>query len=184
MTGRAEQFERTAGRDFELVRLELVRGRVRAVMGRDGAHATIMSRLTGQCLLSRPELVLYPGRGLRTEAGGLGRTRPAGVLAPADAFVGDGDWSDAARVLMTVEITSRDEEADALLRVEKRDGYAEAGISVHLLIDRDARAVMVHVAPQDGQYRQIATHSFGATVTLPDPVRITLDTTKLTDFAD
>ncbi|MEU5392411.1 hypothetical protein [Streptomyces tibetensis] len=38
--------------------------------------------------------------------------------------------------------------------------------------------------PKDGRYQQIARHSWGATVGLPAPVNITLETEKLKDYAD
>ncbi|WP_434976410.1 hypothetical protein [Streptomyces puniciscabiei] len=64
-------------------------------------------------------------------------------------------------------------------------GYAAAGIPVHLLIvDRDSATVSVYSEPKDGRYLQCSTRPWGATVELPPPVGITLDTEKLKDYAD
>lgn len=98
-------------------------------------------------------LWLYAYRGLCTEADGRGRVRADGVLAPAQHFVGHGDWSDPAGLLMTVEVTAGDPDTDRYARVEKPDGYAAAGIPVHLLIDCDDCSVVVFNQPEDGRYR-------------------------------
>ncbi|MBW5482581.1 Uma2 family endonuclease [Streptomyces bambusae] len=181
---RVARFEEVARCEYELVRLELVRGQVCASTGGDGTHGTIVAWLIRQCLLQRPELGLYPGRGLETEADGLGRVRPDGVLAPKDHFAGHGEWSRPHGVLMAVEVTSRDHEAAELDRGAKRDGYAEAGIPVYLLIDRENRSAVVHAEPEDGRYRAVTEHLFGAEVMLPDPIGITLATEALKDYTE
>ncbi|QEV30419.1 hypothetical protein CP976_19980 [Streptomyces coeruleorubidus] len=63
-------------------------------------------------------------------------------------------------------------------------GYAEAEIPVYLLIDRDNHSLTVFSEPKDGRYQQISPHPWGATVELPAPVNITLDTEKLKDYGD
>ncbi|WP_260859788.1 Uma2 family endonuclease [Streptomyces cupreus] len=92
----------------------------------------------------------------------MGRVRPDGVLAPARHFVGHGEWSDAAGVLMAVEVTAGDRDTDWHTRVEKHRGYAAAGIPVHLLIDRDDCSVVVFNQPEDGRYRHEEKLPFGA----------------------
>ncbi|MFF9808959.1 Uma2 family endonuclease [Streptomyces coeruleorubidus] len=99
---------------------------------------------------------------------GLRRTRPQGP---------DG-------ALMAVEITSHDRDTDRRDRIDKPVGYAAADIPVYLLIDRDNHTLTVFSEPQDGRYQQISPHPWGATVELPAPVNITLDTEKLKDYAD
>lgn len=106
-----------------------------------------------------------------------------GSLGPVGHFAGLGEWADPAGVLMAVEVTSHDSGTDRRDRVEKRDGYAQAGIPVYLLIDRDANTFVVHSDPHDGTYTQTVPHPYGATVQLPDPVGITLETEKLKDYA-
>ncbi|MEN8649639.1 Uma2 family endonuclease [Streptomyces sp. 21So2-11] len=60
--------------------------------------------------------------------------------------------------------------------------YAESGLPVYLLIDRDACEVKVHSQPDGVRYEQVTTVSFGKSVVLPDPVGIELDTEPLKDW--
>lgn len=126
-------------------------------------------------------------------ARGMGRTRltdkmpPERVeLAPADAVIrllaGQGEWADPDGVLMTVEVTSHDSDTDRRDRKEKRDGYAAVGIPVYLLVDRDECMVTVYSEPMNGKYLSRKSHPYGETVTLPDPVGITLATEELKDY--
>ncbi|CAM5705359.1 Uma2 family endonuclease OS=Streptomyces alboniger OX=132473 GN=CP975_21930 PE=4 SV=1 [Streptomyces alboniger] len=85
---------------------------------------------------------------------------------------------------MAVEITSRDRDTNRRDRIEKPIGYAEADIPVYLLIDRDDNTVTVFSEPKDGRYQQAPSYPWGATIELPGPVDITLDTEKLKDYAD
>ncbi|MET9866374.1 hypothetical protein ABZZ16_09280 [Streptomyces sp. NPDC006386] len=50
--------------------------------------------------------------------------------------------------------------------------------------DRDNHTLTVFSEPKDGRYQQISPYPWGATVELPAPVNITLDTEKLKDYAD
>ncbi len=98
--------------------------------------------------------------------------------------MGKGEWAEADGVLMVVEVTSHDRDADRRDRAEKPDGYAAAGIAVYVLVDRDQDSVTVYADPEGGVYRSATTRAFGALVELPDPVAITLETEKLKHFAD
>lgn len=69
-------------------------------------------------------------------------------------------------------------------RVEKPDGYAAAGIPVHLLVDREACSVTVFTEPEQGTYSSATTRPFGAVVELPEPTGFALDTEKLKEYAD
>ncbi|MGW3283986.1 Uma2 family endonuclease [Streptomyces sp. NPDC001002] len=181
-----EEFEQIAAfaeREIETVRFEFVGGRMGLRKATDGNHGSIVMWLIHTWLPSRPELGLYPSRGLRVEAHRRGRVLPDGVLAPVGHFAGHGDWSDPDGVLMTVEITSYDSDTHHRDREEKPRAYAEAGIPVHLLIDRDKRSVVVHSDPDpDEGYRDIHTVRFGGEVTLPNPVGIVIDTEVLKQY--
>ncbi|GAA4948800.1 hypothetical protein ADK41_08900 [Streptomyces caelestis] len=179
-----EEFEELERHAPETVRREFINGKVRVKAATDGNHDQIVAWLQRLCMQHRPELWLYGDRGMKVEAYRKGRARPDGVLAPFGFAKGHGDWSGAEGVLMAVEVTSHDSDTHQRGRVEKPDGYAAAGIPVYLLIDRDDRSVVVFDQPEDGRYRHQEKLPFGASVELPDPVDITLDTGPLEDLVD
>ncbi|MFD4696669.1 Uma2 family endonuclease [Streptomyces niveus] len=179
-----DEFEELARRAPEMVRLEFINGKVQVKSVPDGNHGEIVKWLQKRCMQFRPELWLYAEQGLCVDTYRKGRARPDGALAPDDYFVGQGEWSGADGVLMAVEVTSRDGDTEKRDRIEKRDGYAAAGIPVYLLIDRDVSSLTVHAEPEKGEYRSVTIRPFGAVVELPDPVGITLETEKLKDYAD
>ncbi|MFH8608783.1 Uma2 family endonuclease [Streptomyces sp. NPDC018029] len=179
-----EDFEELASRAPETVRLEFINGKVQVKPVPDGSHGQIVMWLIKHCMQQRPELSLFPEQGLKVEGYRRGRARPDGVLAPDENFVGQGQWAEPAGVLMTVEVTSYDQDADRRDRVEKPDGYAASGIPVYLLVDRDAGEVRVYADPEAGRYRSLVRRAFGDAVELPEPVGITLDTAKLKEYAD
>lgn len=178
-----EDFEELARRAPETVTLELINGKLRVKPVPDGDHGAIFMWLLRQCMQHRPDLDLHPEQGLVIGTYRKGRARPDGVLAPIGHFAGQGEWAVPKGSLMVVEVTSHDSDTDRRDRVEKRDGYATDGIPVYLLIDRDSNTLTVFSQPKDGTYEEQSSYPYGATVTLPDPVGITLDTGKLKDFA-
>ncbi|WP_330338690.1 Uma2 family endonuclease [Streptomyces sp. NBC_00557] len=180
----AEEFEELERHAPETVRLEFIHGKVVVKPMPDGNHSEIYMWLLERCMQLRPDLRLHPERGLKTEAYRKGRARADGVLVPRGSLKGKGEWSEATGVLMAVEITSWDSDTARRDRVEKPDGYAAAGIPVYLLIDRDDCSVVVFNQPENGRYRHEEKVPFGATVQLPAPVNITLDTEPLKEFSD
>jgi Uma2 family endonuclease len=80
---------------------------------------------------------------------------------------------------MVVEVTSYDPDTDKRDREEKPRAYAETGIPVYLLIDRDSREVLVHTEPERGVYSNLVRRPFGKRVELPEPVGIVLDAEPL-----
>jgi Uma2 family endonuclease len=179
-----DEYEELARRSPELVRLEFVQGKVQVKSVPDGVHGAIMMWLLERFMQHCPDHRLYPEQGLKVEKSRRGRARPDGALAPIDHFAPQGEWAAPDGVLMTVEVTSHDTDTDKRDRVEKPAGYAEAGIPVYLLIDREACSVTVHAEPEGGSYRSITTRPFGAAIELPGPVGFTLETEKLKDYAD
>ncbi|MFI9581472.1 Uma2 family endonuclease [Streptomyces sp. NPDC052236] len=180
-----EEFDeatRILARTTEGVLLELIDGKLRSRVGPDGDHGRIIQWLTRICLQSRPELWLHPDQGLQVQAYRKGRARPDGSFAPSDAFVGEGEWANPDPVLMVVEVTSYDSDTDQRDRVEKPRAYAETGIPLYLLIDRDNCAVTVFSEPDGVRYENAHTVPFGKTVSLPDPVGITLETEALKEW--
>ncbi|GGY27216.1 Uma2 family endonuclease [Streptomyces djakartensis] len=179
-----DEFEELAAAAPETVRLEYINGKVEVKAVPDGNHRSIFMWLLRQCMQHRPDLDLVPESGVKAETYRKGRARTDGTLVPVDHFRGDGEWSDPDGALMAVEITSHDRDTDQRDRIDKPVGYAGAEIPVYLLIDRDNHTVTVFSEPKDGRYQQVSPHPWGATVELPAPVNITLDTEKLKDYAD
>ncbi|MFB7909245.1 Uma2 family endonuclease [Kitasatospora sp. NPDC056076] len=147
----------------------------------DGNHGRVVEWLVRRCLHVRPEQFLH-SHGLKVQALRDGRAHPDGVLAPSEAFAGLGAWADVEEVLMVFEVTDDDADADHRACVEKPRAYAEAGIPVYLLIDRDSAEVVVHSRPDGVRYETVRTFAFGKSVRLPDPVGIVLDTEPLKNW--
>ncbi|QHY98043.1 hypothetical protein SSPS47_23305 [Streptomyces sp. S4.7] len=177
-----DEVSRILARTTERVRLELIDGKLRSKAVPDGDHGRIIQWLLRICMQSRPELFLHPDQGLKVQAYRHGRARPDASLASNDAFVGQGEWADPGPVLMAVEVTSYDSDTDARDRVEKPRAYAETGIPVYLLIDRDTCEVTVYSEPDGVRYESARTVPFGKTVVLPGPVDIALETEQLKDW--
>jgi Uma2 family endonuclease len=184
-----EEFERIAAfaakETDDAVRLEFINGRIGVKKVADGDHDTIVVWLSKRCMQVRPDLDLYQGRGLHVEKYREGRARPDAVLVPEEHFAGHGEWADPSGVLLVLEVTSHDSDTDQRDRQEKPVAYGAAGIPFYLLIDRDACAVKLYSDPDPGVgYGNCRTVPFGATLLLPEPLGIELDTEKLKQYVD
>ncbi|MFI1254903.1 Uma2 family endonuclease [Streptomyces netropsis] len=177
-----EEFEELARTEPETVRLEFINGKIEVKPVPDGDHDEVIRWLQRQCMQHRPDLWLYGERRLKVASYRKGRAIPDGALAPDEHFVGRAEWSDPDGVLMLVEVTSRDSDTNQRDRVDKPIAYAEAGIPVYLLIDRDHHTVTVHCEPEGGRYRSLTTRPYGTTIEIPDPVGITLETERLKHY--
>ncbi|MEU9110877.1 Uma2 family endonuclease [Streptomyces sp. NPDC048483] len=178
-----EEAARILSRLEEGARLEFIDGKVRSKPMPDGDHGLIIEWLMRVCMQSRPELWLYD-QGLKVEPYRKGRARPDGSLAPTGSFGGQGEWADPDPVLLAVEVTSHDSDTERRDRVEKPRAYAETGIPLYLLIDRQACQVSVYSEPDGARYENVHTVPFGKTLHLPDPVDITLETEALKDWVN
>lgn len=173
----ADEFERIAATaERDLIRLEFVDGKMGVKPVPDGDHDEIIRWITRQCLQLRPDLWLYPERGLKIETYRQGRAKPDGVLAADGSFAGQGEWADPEQVLMAVEVTSYDSDADRRDRRDKPRAYAETGIPIYLMIDRDAGETFVYSHLSDGVYTTITRVRFGSDIELPEPLCFDLDT--------
>ncbi len=178
-----EAFERIAtAAEREGVRLEFVHGKLGVKAAPDGDHDEIIRWVMEHCVQQRPDLWLYPERGLKVETHRRGDAKPDGALAPKGSFAGQGEWASADQVQMVVEVTSYDTDTDRRDREEKPRAYAQTGIPVYLLIDRDSREALVYSEPEDGAYTTLTRRPFGKTIELPAVVGITLDTEPLKDW--
>ncbi|AEW96739.1 MULTISPECIES: Uma2 family endonuclease [Streptomycetaceae] len=174
-----EELARCAARIGAGLQLEFVRGRPHERPGRDGNHGMIMQWLTCVCVQTRPDLWLYCGRGLRAGTDRNDYARPDGVLLPSGGLAGEGEWGAPGKVLMAVEVTSR--ASDTL--AGKTRAYAESGIPVLLVVDRDDGCVLVRSRPHSSGYQRTEAVAFGRAIVLPDPVGIALATGPLNDWA-
>ncbi|WP_345740806.1 Uma2 family endonuclease [Stackebrandtia albiflava] len=113
-----------------------------------------------------------PNKGLITPRG---RFIPDITLAPKGTFRGAPPWADPAGVELVCEVTSRRADTD---RDVKRLGYAQAGIPLYLLIDRDNDHAVLYSQPDDTDYQAEHTVKFGGELTIPAPVDTTIDTTE------
>jgi Uma2 family endonuclease len=181
-----ERIAEFAEREDETVRFEFIDGRIGLRKVTNGSHGEIAMWLVFHCKQARPDLTLnVTGQGLKVETYRNGRARPDAVLAPVGHFNGKADWADPDGVLMAVEITSYDSDTHDRDSVEKPRAYAEAGIPVYLLIDRDTHAVLVHSDPDPTiGYRDVHKAKFGDRVTLPGPLGIEFDTEDLKRYVD
>lgn len=146
----------------------------------DAEHNRILHWLLLALMPLSPRLFLHiAGQGLEVGSYRKGRARPDAVLAPIDAFLGQGEWASSDAVSMAVEVTSWDRDTTQRDRVDKPAVFAETGVPIYLLIDRDSAEVVVHSKPDGGQYLVVQRYAIGLELTLPDPVGATLDTAPL-----
>ncbi|WP_116213539.1 Uma2 family endonuclease [Streptomyces olivoreticuli] len=174
-------FEELSLRAPETVTLEFLYGKIGAKPVPDGDHSQIIMWLIRQCIQQRPDLNLFPEQGLKVETYRHGRVKPDGVLAPEEHFTGQGEYADPDGVLMTLEITSWDRDTDQRDRKEKPRAYAESGIPVYLLVDREQCTVTVFSQPENGRYSNTHIADFGNTVALPG-LGISLATERLKNY--
>ncbi|MFW6695199.1 Uma2 family endonuclease [Streptomyces sp. MAR4 CNX-425] len=178
-----EEIAKAAEKLNDAVRFEFIDGRIGVKGVPDGDHGEIIRWLVEQCIRSGSRLGVYSADlGLRVGEYRNGRAKPDVVLAPKGTFAGQGDWADPDHVAMVVEVTSYDSDTHRRDRVEKPVAYAAEGIPVYLLIDRDACTLTVHSDHSPRGYRDIHSVEFGATLALPKPVDIELDTGELKDY--
>ncbi|MBB6437396.1 Uma2 family endonuclease [Streptomyces candidus] len=145
-----EELARVGYRIHEAIRLEFVNGKIGVKKLPDGDHGRMIIRLAQKCLQQTQGLWLHQGQGLRVGPYRSGNAIPDAVLAPDDAFEGQSDWPEPDAVLMVVEVTSWDSDTNQRDRIDKPRAYAETGIPVYLLVDRDNHELRVHWGPANG----------------------------------
>ncbi|MFD7020947.1 Uma2 family endonuclease [Streptomyces sp. NPDC059928] len=97
-----------------------------------------------------------------------GSTPSAGCVSSATAHDSDTDKCD------------REEEKPS--PEEKPSAYAQTGIPVYLLIDRDTCEAFVYSEPDGDTYANLTRRPFGRTIDLPSPVDITFETGPVRDW--
>ncbi|MFD5321243.1 Uma2 family endonuclease [Streptomyces sp. NPDC127098] len=100
---------------------------------------------------------------------------PDVTVAPRDLrlFRGAPSWMEPDGVAMVVEVTSGRAGLD---RIDKRYAYAQGGIPLYLLVDRDQESVSLFSEPLRDDYKEVASAPFGEVLPLPEPFGFELDT--------
>ncbi|MDI3386931.1 Uma2 family endonuclease [Streptomyces sp. B-S-A8] len=174
-----EEFDAFDAAAPEGLHVELINGRLLVTPAPDGDHDWNVVCIRRQIEARDLGLCLYQERGLAVPAYRAGRARVDGAVASEEYFRGQPPWADPSGVLLVIEVTSgRDEDAE-VDRVEKRDAYAQAGLPVYLLVDRQRGEAVVHWDPEGGRYLHQTNAAFGAKLRLPKPFGYDLDTSKL-----
>lgn len=145
------------GRGHNLI-ADVLHPAVKAAVPKDWVVAqTLGLSIPRLCRIYEPDLVVVP----------------RAVLAAGP----DNEPVPAEEAKLAVEIVSKSNARTD--RVEKLRAYAVAGIPLYLLIDRFADEgpwVTLFSAPVDGHYRHSDGAPFGASITLPAPIGLVLDT--------
>lgn len=165
-------------------RVELVNGEIVVTPPPSSYHDRVISRIGFQIgRHSVVEMDFSGTRGLIVPSAGVadaGRVIPDGTWAPVklDLFNVADPWLSAEGVAMVLEVTSSHPERD---RETKRLAYAEAGVPLYLLVDRQERRVTLFSAPARHDYSRASLVAFGEKIALPEPFGFTLDTAPFAD---
>src|SRR5690606_5352674 len=106
---------------------------------------------------------------------GIGRSViPDLFVAPVEVLATPEHWVPPEEVLLAAEVVSPgSKEHD---RSRKLGIYPAAAIPLYLLIDPLRGAVTLYATPEDGEYRESETVTFGKPVEIPEPFGFALDT--------
>ncbi len=165
----------------EGVRAELIDGEVVVTPPPDGEHEDYISTITRQVMRhAAKDMDVSGNKGLVLPRGGLcpkNYAIPDATFAPRDLriFRGAEPWMPADGVAMVAEATSAKPDGD---RFAKRHCYARAGIPLYLLIDREKGTVTLFEEPEETDYAESHSASFGKPMPLPEPFGFTLDTSE------
>ncbi|MGY0062312.1 Uma2 family endonuclease [Streptomyces sp. LZ34] len=160
-------------------RAELVEGDIVVTAPPDGEHETYISRIVRQVIRkSVTDMDVSGHKGLKVPRGGLcvrNHVIPDATFAPVeqDLFRGAESWMPCEGVSMVVEVTSTRPDRD---REAKRHCYANGGIPLYLLVDREKSSVTLFSDPEKAEYQEAATVSFGKSIDLPAPFSFPLET--------
>ncbi|MFJ2817463.1 MULTISPECIES: Uma2 family endonuclease [unclassified Streptomyces] len=160
-------------------RAELIEGEIIVTPPPDGDHEKYISRVVRQVIRqSATDMESSGNKGLklrRSEGCPRNHVIPDAVFSPLerDIFGGADSWMPCDGVAMVVEVTSSKPRAD---RETKRLCYAQGGIPLYLLVDRDLSSVTLFSDPEGDDYRQHTTIPFGKAMPLPEPFGFELET--------
>ncbi|MCC3652990.1 Uma2 family endonuclease [Streptomyces sp. S07_1.15] len=165
----------------EGVRAELIEGEISVTTPPDGNHQHTVDLVVMQVYRrSATDMQCSGNKGLVLPRGGLcpkNYAIPDATFAPRDLrlFRGAEPWMPADGVAMVAEVTSAKPDGD---RFAKRHCYARAGIPLYLLIDREKGTVTLFEEPEEADYAESHSASFGKPMPLPEPFGFALDTSE------
>lgn len=165
-------------------RAELIDGEIVVTPPPDGNHQRGIWHILEQVIRSSSTRMQYSGQsGLVVPSRGIpdeGRFMPDAIFAPAelDVFHDAPSWMSPDGIELVLEVTSSRADLD---RNEKRYAYAEAGIPLYLLVDRQRRKVTLFSHPAHGDYSRMSVVPFGYKLDLPMPFDFALDTAPFSD---
>ncbi|MFF9013014.1 Uma2 family endonuclease [Streptomyces sp. NPDC014870] len=175
-----QAFQKLSAAEPEGWRVELIRGQIHVTEIGDGQHASIVAELRDQLFERSRESALscYGAIGLDLPgpSGGTDHVVPDLTVAPKGSHRDRLVWHAPGPVLLVAEVTSASTAGRD--RDQKARGYADAGIPLYLLIDREADEVVVHAEPLDGGYAARTVHRVGTVVALPSPLGFEVDTSE------
>ncbi|MGW4894220.1 Uma2 family endonuclease [Kitasatospora sp. NPDC004240] len=155
-------------------RAELIEGEIVVTPPPDGNHESAFAFVNRQLLRDAEIDVHVSGtKGLITPGG---RFVPDGTVCPVGWLKNAEPWADPSGVLLVFEVTSTNPHKD---RVQKRRGYAAAGIPCYLLVDRGEGLVTLFTQLVEGDYTDATRVPFGEPLDLPAPFSFKLDTGPL-----
>lgn len=160
-------------------RVEIIGGHLLVTPVPDAPHARVLSDI--MVLLFGGEL--HPGETLVAQKIAIWLpTGPEDYAVPDLAAVNDdiedhyvqNNTYDPACFRLVLEVTSRNWKDDL---GTKAGAYAQAGVPVHVVVDRAHQRIHLLTEPSEGRYARHRIHSPGETVTLPDSIgaKVTLD---------
>jgi Uma2 family endonuclease len=147
----------------EGLRAELIDGEIVVAPPPDGTHENVIAKIARQIIVNCPDIDVWTTKGIETPRG---RFIPDLLTGPAGLVVGMPPWVAADGFHLVAEVTSSRPEDD---RNAKRLGYAEAGIPLYLLVDRERGECVLRAEPENGDYRSSYRVPIGEAVPLPQP---------------
>ncbi|MFD3941755.1 Uma2 family endonuclease [Streptomyces sp. NPDC058579] len=174
-----QAFQQLSAAEPEGWRVELIRGQIYVTGIGDGRHASIVAELRDQVFARRGYRYLscYGRIGLELPGpSGTDHVVPDLTVAPRGSYRDELVWHAPDPVLLVAEVTSASTVSRD--RGQKVHGYADAGIPVYLVIDREADEAVIHAEPRADGYAVRAVHRLGTVVALPEPLGFELDTSE------
>jgi Uma2 family endonuclease len=162
-------------------RAELIEGEIVVTPPPDGDHENYINKIVKQIIRrSQTDMDFSGNKGLTLQSvpnAVRNHVIPDCTLAPAELnlFEGAGSWMPCDGVTMVLEVTSTRPHGD---RETKRRCYAQGGIPLYLLVDRDNWSLTLFTDPARGDYREQHTVPIAKPLPLPEPFGFDLETTE------